>query len=266
VTEQRLTEIIDGLFVRAKAADEFEYACALLRVRGNEDYGWDPLRETQQLFNDVISLIQLGLTDTVRRRLKLRPRLTDAARLRLGLLLYSHLTEVDAVYETLANLVTITTGERYTMDPFGDLYRPPDRARYEQHPPSARRVVDHLKTKAAEADANDLVEVLDWFFNDAVRNAFFHSDYILYGDEFRSREGQFVDADGRRGSSLRAEAVADLINRSVLFFQVFTVTFEKHRRSYRADREIEGRLGADGGVIPVVLLADPRRGLYGVRA
>ena len=25
------------------------------------------------------------------------------------------------------------------MDRFGDLYRPPDRARYEQHPPSARR-------------------------------------------------------------------------------------------------------------------------------
>src|SRR5205085_1006211 len=52
-----------------------------------------------------------------------------------------HLTEVDAVavYETLANLVKITTGKRYTMDRFGDLYRPPDRARYEQHPPSARR-------------------------------------------------------------------------------------------------------------------------------
>jgi len=66
-----------------------------------------------QLLNDVISLIQLRLTDLVRRRLRLRPRLTDAARLRLALLLYSHLTEVDAVavYETLANLVKITTGK-----------------------------------------------------------------------------------------------------------------------------------------------------------
>ena len=80
---------------------------------GVEAFGWDPLRETQQLLNDVISLIQLRLTDLVRRRLRLRPRLTDAARLRLALLLYSHLTEVDAVavYETLANLVKITTGK-----------------------------------------------------------------------------------------------------------------------------------------------------------
>jgi len=80
---------------------------------GVEAFGWDPLRETQQLLNDVISLIQLALTDLVRRRLRLRPRLTDAARLRLALLLYSHLTEVDAVavYETLANLVKITTGK-----------------------------------------------------------------------------------------------------------------------------------------------------------
>ena len=144
VTEQRLTEIIDGLFVRAKAADEFEYACALLRVRGVEAFGWDPLRETQQLFNDVISLIQLRLSDTVRRRLRLRPRLTDAARLRLGLLLYSHLTEVDAVYETLANLVTITTGERYTTDPFGDwLTSGADYRAYRR--PSARRSVEVLE-------------------------------------------------------------------------------------------------------------------------
>jgi hypothetical protein len=35
--------IFDDLFVRARQADEFEYACALLRVRGMEDFGWDPL-------------------------------------------------------------------------------------------------------------------------------------------------------------------------------------------------------------------------------
>jgi hypothetical protein len=52
VTERQLTEIIDGLFAQAKAADEFEYACALLRVRGVEDYGWDPLVGTKQLFNE----------------------------------------------------------------------------------------------------------------------------------------------------------------------------------------------------------------------
>lgn len=35
--------IFDELFVRARDTDEFEYACALLRIRGLEDAGWDPL-------------------------------------------------------------------------------------------------------------------------------------------------------------------------------------------------------------------------------
>ncbi len=58
--------------------------------------GWDPLVETQQLFNDIGALLQTPLN--------------DYARLRLGLLLYSHLTEVDAVYEVIANMVVDNPG------------------------------------------------------------------------------------------------------------------------------------------------------------
>jgi hypothetical protein len=44
------------LFAVAKAKDEFEFACTLLRVRGMEDVGWDPFQETQQLVDDTMSL------------------------------------------------------------------------------------------------------------------------------------------------------------------------------------------------------------------
>jgi len=151
--------IFDELFTRARDADEFEYACALLRVRGMEDFGWDPLVETAALFHDIGSLLEAPLN--------------DYARIRLGLLLYSHLTEVDAIYQMLVNMVEIAAGQRYTMDPFHDLYRPPNRPRYEQYPPSAKRVVERLKERATERSAHELVELVDWFFNDAVRNAFF---------------------------------------------------------------------------------------------
>jgi hypothetical protein len=193
-------EIFDDLFTRARQADEFEYACALLRVRGMEDVGWDPLEETAALFNDVGSLLQAPLN--------------DYARIRLGLLLYSHLTEVDAIYLILVNMVEITAGERYTMDPFRDLYRPADRPRYEQYPPSAKRVVEKLKERAADRGHDELVELLDWFFNDAVRNAFFHSDYVLFRDEFRSREGTFVK-DGVRSAIMKLDEIVDLINRGM---------------------------------------------------
>lgn len=39
-------DVFGQLFNQARSADEFEYVCALLRIRGMEDEGWDPLEET----------------------------------------------------------------------------------------------------------------------------------------------------------------------------------------------------------------------------
>lgn len=250
--EEEVVRIIDGLFSRAKEVDEFEYASTLLRLRGVEDPGWDPLVETSALVEDLGSLIQAPLH--------------DQTRVRLGLLLYSHLTEVDAIYEILINLVHVTGGERYSPDPFADLYGPPSKPRHEQYPPSSKRVVERTAERSRTAGFGQVGEVLGWFYSDAVRNAFFHSDYVLYRDELRSREAWFVDRDGRRRRSVKLTELADLIDRVVLFYRVFMATYIQHRRSYRAEKQIEGRLGADGSVIPVTLLADSERGLFGFRA
>lgn len=61
--EADLARIIDGLFSRAREVDEFEYASTLLRVRGMEDYGWDPLVETDALFENIVSLLHAPLND-----------------------------------------------------------------------------------------------------------------------------------------------------------------------------------------------------------
>lgn len=107
--------------------------------------------------------------------------------------------------------------------------------------------------------------MLDWFFNDAVRNAFFHSDYVLFGDEFRSREGTFIAKDGVRSSSMKLDEIVDLIDRGMTFYQAFIETYEKHRRSYTEDKRIRGRIGADGIEQDVTLMASLERGLYGFR-
>lgn len=213
-------DVFDQLLNKARAADEFEYVCALLRIRGMEDEGWDPLEETQRLYDDIGSLMQAPLH--------------DFARVRLGLLLYSHLTEVDAVYMILANMVEITAGERCVMNPFQDLYRP--RGSFaDLVPPSARAVVERLKERAVERGFSELVELLESFFNDAVRNAFFHSDYILHGDEFRSREARFIDENNIRTSALKLPVILDLINRSASFFHDFMTGLATRRaRSYAA--------------------------------
>lgn len=250
--EEDVARVIDGLFSRARQVDEFEYASTLLRVRGMGDPGWDPLVETGELVDDLVSLLQVPLN--------------DHTRLRLGLLLYSHLTEVDAIYEILVNLVRVTVGERYSFDPFDDLYSPPKKPRYEQYPPSAKRVVERLAERSRAAGFQEVAGLLRWFFSDAVRNAFVHSDYVLYRDELRSREAWFIGGDGGRSQALKLTEVADLIDRAALFYKVFMATYIRHRTSYRAEKQIEGRLGADGCVVPVTLLADSERGLFGFRA
>jgi hypothetical protein len=252
VTPEDVSRIFDELFTHARARDEFEYACTLLRVRGVETVGWDPLLETAALFRDVGSLLEAPLN--------------DYASIRLGLLLYSHLTEVDAIYQMLFNLIEVAAGERYVIDPFHDLYRPAGRPRSEQYPPSAKRVAERLKEKAHERGETDVAELVDWFFNSAVRNAFFHSDYILHADEFRSRDAVFVDPNGVRTASMKLASIVDLINRGMTFYQAFIDVYERHRKSYNEDKPIRGRFGAQGEEIDLTLLADPERGgLYGFR-
>jgi hypothetical protein len=242
--------IFDRLFTKAREVDEFEYVCALLRIRGMQDDGWDPLEETQDLYDDIGSLMQAPLS--------------DYARIRLGLLLYSHLTEVDAIYMILANMVEITAGERCVMDPFHDLYRP--KGDFDRIPPSARRVVGRLKERATERGCDELVSLLDAFFNDAVRNAFFHSDYILHEDEFRSREARFIDENNVRTPVLKLHIILDLINRSSSFFSDFMNTYDTHRLSYKESKVVLGRIGAGNSYEDITLLVHPTGGLYGFRS
>jgi len=245
--------IVDQLFNRAREADEFEYVCALLRIRGMEDEGWDPLEETQRLYNDIGSLMEAPLN--------------DYARVRLGLLLYSHLTEVDAVYIVLANMVEIAAGERCVMNPFDDLYRTQRQGVFaDRIPPSARRVVNRLKERATERGCDELVQLLDSFFNDAVRNAFFHSDYILHGDEFRSREARFIDENNVRTSSLKLNVIFDLINRSADFFHSFMSTYGAHRLSYKESKVVRGRIGPGDAYEDITLLVHATGGVYGFRS
>lgn len=245
MTPAEIRRCFDSLFKKAKAVDEFEYACTLLRFRGVEAAGWDPLRETGALASDLFALIQTPL----------HPH----TRVRLALLLYCHLTEVDAIYEILENMLRVVDGDRYSGWPFERLARG-------KTPPSAARVVDALAKHARDSRRRKLADLLEWEFNSEVRNAFFHSDYILHDKELRSRGALFVQPNGVRAPSMSFEQLQELFNRGLLFYEIFMNTFEQHIRSYKKDREIEGRFGPEGEQVPLTLLADERRGLYGVRS
>jgi hypothetical protein len=58
-TTEDVKSRLHGLFDAAKAVDELEFGCTLLRVRGMESAGWDPFGETHQLVEDLMTLVSM---------------------------------------------------------------------------------------------------------------------------------------------------------------------------------------------------------------
>lgn len=240
---------LDGLFEAAKAVDEFEFGCTLLRVRGMESAGWDPFGETHQLVEDLMTLVGAPLA--------------PHTKVRLGLLLYSHLTETGATYDILANLTRVLNGERYVIDPFLDHY--PRNRKGEPQFLTTPAKVRALKDMLGAVDHAAVSETLDWFFHASVRNAFAHADYTLHGDEFRACS-EFFEHGGVRTSALALDVVADIVNRALAFYDAFMREYHDQRGGYRANKVVGGRISGGADQEPVELLADERRGLYGFRS
>jgi hypothetical protein len=247
VAPEEVRDRLHALFGAAKGADEFEFGCTLLRVRGMEDVGWDPFVETAHLVEDLMGL-SVG-------------PLRVHAKVRLGLLLYSHLTEVDAIYSMLANLTRVIGGERYVIDPFREAT--PKNRKGEPQFLSTPALVRALREMLDSAGHESVAELFDWFFVPALRNAFAHADYTLHENVFRSRS-EYFEVGGILSLEIGLELVADIVNRALGFYGEFIEEYEAQRRGYRSNKVVLGRFAGEEPA-PIELLADEKRGLYGFR-
>jgi hypothetical protein len=239
---------LNRMFEAAKGSNEFEFACTLMRVRGMEDEGWDPFVETDLLVTDLMTLIGAPLVDNTK--------------VRLGLLLYSHLTEVGAVYEILANLARVIGGERYVVDPFLEIT--PRNRKGELQFLSTGAKVRALGEMLDNAGQPTVTAVLAWFFNASVRNAFAHADYTLHQSSFRARSELF-EVDGIQTPEMPIGLLIELLNRALTFYSAFMREHQKQRFGYAASKVVTGLLVDDSDPVQIELLADGERGLYGFR-
>jgi hypothetical protein len=242
-------DVLRPLFLKAQETDEFEFCCTLLRVRGIEDAYWDPLQESYQLTRQLISLIQAPLEETLN--------------IRLVLFLYCHLTEIDDLYNIVANLLQVTDGHRYSMVPFESL---PKIERKIPHGYCGNRRIDQLKALAIEREFPDVGQTFETMYVRPVRNAFYHSDYILSPDSFniRRREGVLI------GNEVRSKIELNwLFPRLELGINTAVAVIElllEYIRSYHEDKVIPGRLALNDAWTDVQLITDPERGLTGFRS
>jgi len=115
-----------------------------------------------------------------------------------------------------------------------------------------------------EVGHTPLGELLDWFFVSGLRNAFAHADYMLHQDKFRSRSELF-EMDGIQSPEISLDLVADILNRALSFYDAFMAEYETQRTGYQSNKVVFGRFSGNEPV-PVELLANEVRGLYGFRS
>lgn len=239
--------VLAPLFRRARQADEFEYACTLLRVRGLEASGWDPLEESNQLVQDLV-----GAMDDR----SMSPRF----RMRLLLFLYCHITEMNDLYAIPANLLRVCAGDRYVTSPFEAGLSAGSKA---ANVPGtkAKRVVE----MATAVGFPDIANAYDYFLVNRVRNAFYHSAYTLTADSFNITSGPGVTIDRVTSQSVPFSWLLPRVEAAVNLSLQLVDTLVHERRTYTANRLIMGRMGANDEAIPVELVGG-EQGLLGFQS
>lgn len=239
-------DVLGNLFQDAKEEDEFEFVSTLLRIKGMRDAGWDSLDESWSLINDLSSLINAPLeSQTV---------------MRLMLFLYCHVTEMDALYAVTANLLRVLHGDRCLIAPFApEAGSERGEARY------PHQKVERITELADGTGHEDVAHLLEWILVRRVRNAFYHSDYVLFGDEFRIIRGPGVDIGNTITKAVKLEWLVPRMERAINTVLRLLHEVQDHRASYTESKIIEGRFTPDGSYGHVELMVEEGVGLVGFR-
>jgi len=252
-------ESLKELFDKARVADEFEFCCTLLRMRGCQDAGWDPLIESEHLINQTLTLVNSPVDELFRRRLML--------------FLYCHLCEMDEMYRIVANMVRVSQGERYHLDAVntgGKLPKGWDRL-YDCMGDALR-----VARLARSAGFDAVGELFETAMIRQVRNGFFHSQYALFNEDFRLTNVSPLSGKGPTIGYVDEAGAPYFMQTSIIPFEwlvpriqlavntVLTVMnlVGESRLSYKEPKKIQGRIGHGGGYVELTLLAN-EHGLYG---
>jgi len=200
---EKYARLLDSLFSAASSTDGFETICTLLRVGGLADANWDPFEESRVAFDDYNWILEKAHAER---------GLTAARRVRL--LMYCQAVEMSAPQEILANLLRGITHKGYAIDPFGDLWRAKKKGSFFWIPPSAKQKYNRIRELASAANQSDITAAVDALFDERVRNAFSHSDYII-------TETQFRFAEGGRAQGIPVERLDQLVDECFAFFGAF---------------------------------------------
>jgi len=238
--------VLSPLFRKAKQTDEFEYACTLLRVRGLESAGWDPLEESNQLVQDLLGAMEEAKS--------------PGFRTRLLLFLYCHITEMDDLYSIPANLLRVCAGDRYVASPFEAGLSAGSKA---ANVPGTK--AKRVSEMASAAGFSEIASAYDYFLVNRVRNAFYHSTYTLTAESFNITSGRGVTIERVTSQSVPFTWLLPRVQSAVNMQLHLVDALIDERRTYTANKLVMGRMGTSGEAIPVELIGGSE-GLLGFQS
>jgi hypothetical protein len=235
---------LEQLFKAAKKKDEHEFCWALLRCRGMEEAHWDPFVESQQLAQQFLALTQVPVVQDFR--------------IRVLLFVWAHLSEMDGFCSTIANMLRIAHGDRYVIDPL-------DRVSFRPDDAPCWLPVETGKTMklAIENGFPRIAQLLALASIRQVRNAFFHSDYVLSPTSFNIRHGEPAHVDEVMTRTVPYEWLGPRLELGINFVIDLLNVRRGHMGRYVSPKVVQGRLGPNEEWTEVEILADRRRRLYG---
>jgi len=203
------SKIIHQLFMKAFEVNQFDALCTLLRVGGMADANWDPFEESRISFEDYNWSIE-----------KAKKERHPNSAFRFALLMYCQAVEMTAPHEIMANMLGCILGSKYVISPFAKYIKRKKNVLFSDIPPSATVKFRHIKILCERANNTELPKAIDTFFDEDIRNAFSHSDYILTDSNFRTRKGGLPQQE-------TLEILANKLDRCFDFYGAFIYL---HRR------------------------------------
>lgn len=241
--QKKLQELFDA----AKEKDEFEYCCALLRIEGSKAPGWDPMQESHTLLMQALSFASSPI---------------DAGfKIRLLLLAYCHAMEMNSIYNMTANMLQISQGEEYCTDWFHEDYAPiPFKQKLAAYPAEK---IERLYEWAMRANQKDIAGLLNDMLLKDIRNAFDHSDYIIYRDELRIIK---VDKGYKKHKIYKLSELIPKLELGINIVLIIIALTHNGIRAYKISKKVKSRMLENDPDQEMILTVDPQFGLTGFQS
>jgi hypothetical protein len=209
----------------------FEWACMMVRVTGMKDAGWDSYIESQELLQDISNLMAIQLPAEKFSS----PSNTHA---RLALIAYSHMIEMNAPYEFLANALRIRMGMKYSVEPLAHLNKLRDTRvdgvkakRLVRASPIAK--INEIDAMAKRVGLPEVGVALKGIYNSTIRNAVYHSDYAVHNESMRLLSGShYSKKEGVNTPLISFDELGEVTSKAFAFHSALLVLWKRQRKLF----------------------------------